>query len=266
MKTLVAAVSVLLAACVTTQPSADDQTIEQFVSDLSGKEIRLHAPMSVSDASVDAFAPSAAGDAVFGYAGLRQVYAPAYKHCEAAGGTLHIAEPASFSESGATLPARFGCRAKDNAVWEFAVHYREATTLAEDGRTISLIPKASFFSAADIASRTNREGSLKAAQPPQEKDKAKLRPEVTKKTAVSQAPKSKGRDELKLFRKNLKVGDRVQWKTGYMHKGVGKVVQLNGDLALVQYDNQASAGLSVRYFNRAQLEPFDGAMPVRGNR
>jgi hypothetical protein len=81
---------------------------------------------------------------------------------------------------------------------------------------------------------------------------------------VVEAKKLPRAEALKAFRKNLKAGDRVQWKTSKMlNTGTGTVVRLDGDLALVQFDSEASAGKSVRYIKRSQLEPADAGSAIR---
>ncbi len=262
MKLPASALLLALAGCAAAPSGEEGQTIEQFVTMFSGKELRLQVP--VADDASDALALSGAKDATFGYAGLKQVYAPAYKHCESGGGALRVAEQRAFSKGGAMLPSRFQCRLNDKLLWELGVHYTEKSIPAEkSGRTIMLTPQASLSNAEIVHRRAARDSVNRPEPRPQDKEKAKSRAEPAERPASQQAGKNAKDEELKLFRKNLKAGDRVQWKTAAPPaKGVGQVIRLNGDLALVQFDNPTHAGQSLRYFNRSQLEPFDGVMPV----
>ncbi|MGV3742548.1 MAG: hypothetical protein ACO1NO_09595 [Burkholderiaceae bacterium] len=264
MKLPVSAFVLALAGCAAAPVGEDNQTIEQFVSTLSGKELRLRS--STSDAVPESSASSGAKDAAFGYAGLKQVYAPAYRHCESARGILRIVEQRAFSKGGRSLPARFQCSTGDKVLWELDVRYTEKSMAAErSGRIIALTPQANLLTASEIANRrASQDAAPKSEQRLQEKEKSKTRAEPAEKPVTEHARKTAKSEELKLFRKNLKAGDRVQWKTAAgSARGVGQVIRLDGDLALIQFDSPAHAGQSLRYFNRSQLEPFGGLMPIR---
>lgn len=108
-----------------------------------------------------------------------------------------------------------------------------------------------------------REGNPTLERGPKEQEKAKPKNESAGKPVFAQQAQMPKGEEIKSFRKNLKAGDSVQWKTsGTPVKAVGIIVRLDGDLALVQFDNATFTGKPVRYFNRSQLEPFDGKLPA----
>ena len=175
-------------------------------------------------------------------------------------------EQRAFSKGGRSLPARFQCRAANKTLWEMDAHYTEKSIPAESsGRIIALTPQVNLLAETEIANRrASRDGAPKAGQRPLEREKAKARAEPAEKPVTEQVRKTAKSEELKLFRENLKAGDRVRWKTAAAStRGVGQIVRLDGDLVLIQFDNKAHAGQSLRYFNRSQLEPFDGVMPVR---
>jgi hypothetical protein len=145
------------------------------------------------------------------------------------------------------------------------VHYL-GKNMADDrsGCAVSLISQAQLFTASEAETRRRaREGNPKLEQGPKEKEKAKPKIESAGKPVFAQKAQMPKGAELGSFRKDLKAGDSVQWKaSGTPVKAVGVIVRLDGDLALVQFDNSTFTGKSVRYFNHSQLEPFDGKLPA----
>jgi hypothetical protein len=266
MKLLVIAVLSALAGCATNAAQENDPSIAQFVADFSRKGLRLHPPASPSDASVGDSASSIASDAEFGYAALRDAYAPALKNCAACAGTLRIMSQRSFSKTGPNLPARLHCLAQDRTVWELNAQYVEKHILDINSRRIaSLIPQVNLVVPADSVSQpAKRDANLKTELRAKEKERTKAGAERTEKLLAESRQKASKSEVLENFRKNLKAGDRVQWKTSDMRgKTVGIVARVEGDLALVQFDNPSFTGQSLRYFKRSQLEPVDGNLPAR---
>ncbi|MDQ9169669.1 hypothetical protein Q8A64_04510 [Oxalobacteraceae bacterium R-40] len=84
--------------------------------------------------------PAAQETRYSGMGELKEVYAPAYKHCETNDGSLAISDRKSFSKAGPGLPIRFQCKENDKLLWELRVHYLEKN-MADDrsGRAVSLI-------------------------------------------------------------------------------------------------------------------------------
>lgn len=268
MKTLVTTMLLVLAGCAANPPREPAHSIEEFVSDVSSRELRL-STMPSADAATDASMLSAEHDPVYGYAGLKQVYAPAQQHCEARGGSLQIVEHKAFSQTAPVLPARFQCRAEDQLLWAFSVQYSvHGDSDDTPNRVLRLLPHARLARPTEEEPRrANRKLIPKAEARGKEKESVAQKNAGAKKSASRQPPKTSRGEALAVFRKNLKAGDRVQWKTGDVSaKSAGTIVRLDGDLALVQFDNAASSGNSVRYFNRLQLEPFDTPASLRAAR
>lgn len=264
MKSLLIAVLSALAGCASNAAVESDQSIAQFVADFSGRELRLHSPALSSDSLAGDSAMSGARDAEFGYAGLRDAYAPAHKHCAASAGTLRIMNQRSFSKAGANLPAHLRCVGRDKTVWELNVQYVEKHILDTNARRIvSLVPQASLAVPADSADRpANLKTELRVKE--KEKERTKTGAERAEKILAETVRKTSKSGVVENFRKNLKAGDRVQWKSKDVRgKTVGIVARMDGDLALVQFDNPSFIGQSLRYFKRSQMEPFDGNLRVR---
>jgi hypothetical protein len=266
MKSFMTAVLSVLTGCASDVAVENEQSIAQFVTDFSGKELRLHSPASPTDSLAGDSTLSDTRDAEFGYAGLRDAYAAAQKICGAAAGTLRIAGQRAFSKAAPNLPTRLRCFAQNKTVWELNVQYVEKHILDTSSRRIvSLVPQANLSVPGDGASRpAKREASLKTELQVNEKERAKAAPERTEKILAEPVQKTSKSGVVENFRKNLKAGDWVQWKTNDMHgKTVGIVARVEGDLALVQFDNPSFTGQSLRYFKRSQLKPVDGTLPVR---
>jgi hypothetical protein len=266
MKSLLIAVLGALAGCATNAAVENDQSIAQFVADFSGKELRVRSPASSSDSLPGDSTLSGARDAEFGYAGLRDAYAPAQKTCVASAGTLRIASQRSFSKAGPNLPVRLRCIGQDKTVWELNVQYVEKHILdANARRIVSLVPQANLVVPTDSATQpAKREANLKTELRAKAKERTRAGAEYAEKILAEPVQKTSKSGVVANFRRNLKAGDRVQWTTSDMRgKTVGIVARVDGDLALVQFDNPSFTGQSLRYFKRSQLEPVDGNLPVR---
>jgi hypothetical protein len=266
MKSLLIAMLGTLAGCAANAVVENGQSIEQFVADFSAKELRLHSAVPPSDVPMNDSTLSAARDAEFGYVGLRTAYAPARTQCEASAGTLRILSHRFFSKAGPNLPVRLRCLAQDKTVWELNAQYVEKHIPdAGSRRIVSLIPQVSLVAPPDNANQAlKRDANLKAELRMKEKERTKAVAERAEKIAAEPVQKISKSGLVENFRKNLKAGDRVQWKTHDLRgKTVGIVARVDGELALVQFDNPSFTGQSLRYFKRSQLEPVDGNLPAR---
>lgn len=265
MKSLLIAVFSMLAGCASNAAIESNQSIAQFVAHFSGKELRLHSPASLSDSLAGDSTLSGARDTEFGYAGLRDAYAPAHKNCAASAGMLRIASQRSFSKAGPDLPVRLRCIGQDKTVWELNVQYVEKHILdANARRIVLLVPQANLVAPIDRTTPpAKREAHLKTELQVKEKERTKAGAERAEKMFAGPVQRTSKSGVVANFRKNLKAGDRVQWKASDMRgKMVGIVARVDGDLALVQFDNPSFTGQSLRYFKRSQLEPIDGTLPV----
>jgi hypothetical protein len=104
MKFFVLAVLIFLTGCAANPAKENDQSIQQFASNFSGKELRFTFPAPGLNVSNGDSIPSGARDPLFGYADRKEAYAPAYKYRKAEGGSLWIVDRSHFSKRGAPCP------------------------------------------------------------------------------------------------------------------------------------------------------------------